>query len=116
MLIQPNIDGKRSKWVAKILEFDLDIKRTKLIKDQGLARLVDESNCRELGVNLLSTPSKNQLTETVYDHSHVILNLEECAWYKDIIYFLHNLKPPDGPDKNKVRDLKIKEIKFCIFD
>lgn len=31
-LIQPDIDGKRSKWIAKILEFDLEIKPTKLVK------------------------------------------------------------------------------------
>jgi hypothetical protein len=32
ILIQPNIDGKRSKWIAKILEFDLEMKPTKLVK------------------------------------------------------------------------------------
>jgi hypothetical protein len=32
ILIHPDIDGKRSKWIAKILEFDLEIKPTKLVK------------------------------------------------------------------------------------
>jgi hypothetical protein len=32
ILIHPNIDGKRSKWIAKILEFDLEMKPTKLVK------------------------------------------------------------------------------------
>jgi hypothetical protein len=45
MLIQPNIDEKRNKWIAKILEFDLEIKPTKLVKGQGLARLLAESKC-----------------------------------------------------------------------
>jgi hypothetical protein len=40
ILIQPDIDGKRSKWIAKILEFDLEIKPTKLVKGKGLAKLV----------------------------------------------------------------------------
>ena len=31
-------DGKRGKWIAVILEYDLEIKPTKLIKGQGLAR------------------------------------------------------------------------------
>jgi hypothetical protein len=39
ILIQPDIDGKRRKWIAKILEFDLEIKPTKLVKGQGLAKL-----------------------------------------------------------------------------
>jgi hypothetical protein len=44
ILIQKDIDGKRRKWIAKILEFDLEIKPTKFVKDQGLARLLAESN------------------------------------------------------------------------
>jgi hypothetical protein len=39
ILIQPYIDGKRSKWTTKILEFDIEMKPTKLVKGQGLARL-----------------------------------------------------------------------------
>ena len=35
-------DGKRGKWLAVILEYDLEIKPTKLIKGQGLARLIVE--------------------------------------------------------------------------
>jgi hypothetical protein len=40
ILIQPNIDGRRSKWIARILEFDLEIKPTKLFKGQGLANFL----------------------------------------------------------------------------
>jgi hypothetical protein len=44
ILIQVDIDKRRSKWISKILEFDLEIKPTKLVKGQGLARLLPESN------------------------------------------------------------------------
>jgi len=50
ILIQPDIDGRRGKWIAKILEFDLEINPTKLVKGQGLAKLLAESNCKALGV------------------------------------------------------------------
>jgi len=53
ILIQPDIDGRRSKWIAKILEFDLEIKPTKLIKGQGLAKLLAESNYKALEINLI---------------------------------------------------------------
>ena len=36
------------------MEFDLEIIPTKLIKGQGLARLLAESNCKVLDVNLIS--------------------------------------------------------------
>jgi hypothetical protein len=51
ILVQPDSDGRRGRWLAKIQEFDLEIKPMKLIKGQGLAKLLDESNYRALGVN-----------------------------------------------------------------
>jgi hypothetical protein len=60
ILIQPDIDGIRSKWIAKILEFDLEINPTKLVKGQGLARLLAESNCNDFGVNFINTFSEYQ--------------------------------------------------------
>ena len=42
VLIQPNIDGKRSKWIAKLIEFDVDIKPAKLVKGQGISKLLVE--------------------------------------------------------------------------
>jgi hypothetical protein len=60
--------------------------------------------------------SENQQTEIVDKDSHANLNLTECTWYKDIIYFLQKLRPPDGLDKNKVRALKLKAIKYCLID
>ena len=44
ILTQDGLDGKRGKWIATILEYDLQIKPTKLIKGQGLAKLMAESN------------------------------------------------------------------------
>jgi hypothetical protein len=54
ILIHPDIYGKRSKRIAKIMEFYLDMKPNKLVKGQGLARLLVESNCKELGVNFMN--------------------------------------------------------------
>ena len=32
VLTQPDIGGRRGRWIAKILEFDLEIKTTNLVK------------------------------------------------------------------------------------
>ena len=40
ILTQENLEGRRGKWIANILEFDIEIKPTKLIKGQGLAKLI----------------------------------------------------------------------------
>ena len=42
-----------------ILEYDLEIKPTKLIKGQGLEKLMVESNCDVLGINFIVDLSTN---------------------------------------------------------
>ena len=32
ILVQPDIEGKRGKWIARIMEYDVEIKPTKLVK------------------------------------------------------------------------------------
>ena len=55
ILTQESPDGKRGKWIATILEYDIEIKPTKLIKGQGLAKLMDESNYQALNINFIAT-------------------------------------------------------------
>jgi hypothetical protein len=104
ILVQPDIDGKRGRWIAKILEFDLEIKPTKLIKGQGLAKLLAESNCKALG--LVSSMSK--ISEVIQQPIFSgCLIAGKCAWYQvTFLYFLQELKPPDGMGKSKARALK----------
>ena len=40
IMSQQDCLGIRGKWVSKIQEYDLDIKPTKLIKGQGLAKML----------------------------------------------------------------------------
>jgi hypothetical protein len=86
ILIQPDIDGRRGKWISKILEFDLEINPTKLVKGQGLAKLLAESNCKALGVSFINSCSGNQQAELSSKISQGVLSLEECTWYRDILY------------------------------
>jgi len=113
ILVQPDIDGKRSKGVTKVLEFDLEIKPTKLIKGQGLAKLLAEENCKVLGLNFMDDNLEGKILEPVDDMT-VDSKLAKCNWYKDVIYFLKYFKPPPDYDKTRVRLLKLKTIKYCI--
>jgi hypothetical protein len=65
ILVQPDIDGKRSKWIVKILEFDLEIRPTKLIKGQGLAKLLVEANCQASGGKFHERMLKNSAGSAV---------------------------------------------------
>ena len=53
ILTQPDSEGKRGKWIANIMEYDVEIKPTKLVKGQGLAKLLAYSNCEAIGLHLM---------------------------------------------------------------
>ena len=40
VLLQGDVEGRRRKWIAKIQEYDLNIKPTKLVKGQGLEKML----------------------------------------------------------------------------
>ena len=56
-MTQPDSEGKRGKWIAKIMEYDVEIKPTKLVKGQGLAKLLADSNCEAIGLHLMAEQS-----------------------------------------------------------
>ena len=63
VLTQPDIDGKRTKWISKLIEFDIEVNPTKLVKGQGLANLMAKENCELLGINFTCVNSTNLQTE-----------------------------------------------------
>jgi hypothetical protein len=40
ILVQPDSEGKRGKWIVKLLEYDLHINPTLLTKGQGIFKLL----------------------------------------------------------------------------
>jgi hypothetical protein len=58
ILTQPNPEGKRGKWIVVLLEYDHEIKPMKLIKGQGLERLMAWMNCELLGINFTANLSE----------------------------------------------------------
>eukprot|EP00253_Pinus_taeda_P011343 PITA_11343 len=57
ILVQANPEGRRGKWIASLLEYDVEIKPTKLIRGQGLAKLMAETNLQVLDINLIAAMS-----------------------------------------------------------
>ena len=58
ILTQANPYGKRGKWIANLLEYDIEIKPTKLVKGKGLERLMAQSNIDCLDMNLIAEISE----------------------------------------------------------
>eukprot|EP00253_Pinus_taeda_P014804 PITA_14804 len=67
ILTQEGLEGKRGKWISNILEYDIEIKPTKLIKGEGLAKLMFETNFQVLDINQLDNEPElatPQISET----------------------------------------------------
>jgi len=64
IITQNGLDGKRGKWIAVILEYDIEIKPTKLIKGQGLAKFMVESNFNALDINMVFSLDDLEKLET----------------------------------------------------
>ena len=73
----------RGKWVSKTQEYDLDISPTKLIKNQGLAKMLAQGNEEDLGMVCQNEPSTTVFPPELQQLDH--------HWYSDIIFFLQNI-------------------------
>ena len=83
ILIQPETEGRRGCYIAKILEFDLEIRPTKLIKGKGLSRFLIESNCKDLGLNLVAYiqyHDQNRRIQPYFDYL-------QSDWYETLYIF-----------------------------
>jgi hypothetical protein len=83
ILVQKDCNRTRGRWITKIHEYDFEVRPTKLVRGQGLARMMVEKNLEAIKdrqvsaqVNLLTNPFRGS------------------DWYQDIILYLENLSCP----------------------
>jgi hypothetical protein len=98
--------GSRGRWIAKIQEYDLEIKPTKLIKGQGLAKMLIEGHEKALGMVC-------QIDNEEFPPN--LLKLEQVEWYTDIIFYLKNLTCPSHLVGHKKRALRLKSSKYVLL-
>ncbi len=91
----------------------MEIKPTKFVKGQGLAKLVAESNLHALDINMIASISNENEEGSSIQVSEMF---SLSPWYSDIIYVLKNLSPPPSMTRNKARTLKLKAAKFYILN
>ena len=84
-LTQSEPNGRRDKWIAVILEYDLEIKPTKFIKGKGLYKLMAQSNYDALDLNQLDFVAANHI---VSEKTILPSDFLASPWYKDIIFVL----------------------------
>eukprot|EP00253_Pinus_taeda_P027006 PITA_27006 len=113
ILVQADPEGRRGKWIAALLEYDVEIKPTKLIKGQGLAKIMVETNLQVHDINLIASMSDEDEENPSVQVSEMFLY---SPWHADILYVLQHLSSPPGMPRNKSITLKLKAAKFYILD
>jgi hypothetical protein len=111
IMTQNSLDGKRDKWIVVILEYDIEIKPTKIIKGHGLTKLMVESNFHALDINFIAA-----LDEQEEQKTPKVSEAFTSPWYTYFIFVLHHLQAPLVLTKTKDRFLKLKSMKFVILD
>ncbi len=76
-----------------MLEFRLEIKPTKLIKGQDLARLMTETNLDVVVINSIFELSDLPGEESVFKVEYFF---KQRQWYAEFVYILQNLKVQPG--------------------
>src|SRR5713226_7413123 len=99
ILTQPDSEGKRGKWIAKIMEYDVDIRPTKLAKGQGLAKLLAESNFQALGLHLMAKELAQEENQTELEKEKIMDFYSASTWYPGVVYFLLYLQCPEHLDR-----------------
>jgi len=113
VLMQIFLEGWQGKWIVAMLEYDLEIKPTNLIKGQGLAKIMVESNLHALDISLISVLFEEETEDSLVQ---VLDMFTSSPWYSDIFYVLQHLNPLSEVPKGKSRSLKLKASKYCILD
>jgi hypothetical protein len=119
ILVQSDSDDKRGRWLTKIQEFDLEIKPMRLVKGQGLANLLAESNFRALGTNSLQGYEEGEDMNKLDEKKSAIKieeNFASSDWYKNIASYLLTLKCPSDLSPSKARTLKMHVVKYWISE
>eukprot|EP00253_Pinus_taeda_P021306 PITA_21306 len=79
ILVQADPEGRQGKWIFALLEYDVEIKPTKLIKGQGFAKLMAETNLQVLDINLIAAMfDEDDENSSV----QVVKNCHECQIFE----------------------------------
>ncbi|KAH9323750.1 hypothetical protein KI387_018389, partial [Taxus chinensis] len=101
ILTQQEFGSKRGNWVAKVQEYDIDIKSTKLVRGKGFCELIVEG-------------AKHELLEEKVDLPTVLFLSSVDEWYADITHFLTYGECPSHLTTKEKRTVKLRSVQSCI--
>jgi hypothetical protein len=98
LLNQQLREGKWANWLAKIQEYDIEIKPLKAVKGQGLCKLIANNDSLD-GVILILVGEP----------------IEVLEWYKDIIFYLRSGQFLVTMNPKETRTFYMKSIQYLLI-
>jgi hypothetical protein len=93
-------EGRWKNWLAKLQEYDMEIKPLKVVRGQGLCKLMT-------GIEDVNIPHTDDVpTQDV--------SISRPEWYKDIIFYLKYGQFPIVMSPKERRDLKMKTNQYVL--
>lgn len=116
ILVQGDNKGRRGRWIAKIQEYEIQIKPTKLIKGQGLANILSKSNYQAVGIILITEEGRleDHHSGIKTDEHKIYAKYEGSPRYKNIVQYLLFLRCLLGFDRSKYLSLRLQAKKYII--
>lgn len=95
-LLRKDLNDKRVGWVTKVMEFDVDIKVTKLVRGKGLCvQLVDHTKNSE--------EDEENVFLALQDEEQVVVRIPPISWVQEMTHFLLTGECPHGLSKSRRR-------------
>ena len=111
LLIQKEPGDQRGNWLTTLQEYDLEIKPTKLVKGQGLCKLVAEAQDPQM------EEEEGWDNEVDLMQSEVLyMPTSTNSWYNDLKYYLTHGSSPNHLDARKKRALRLKSSQYQLID
>jgi hypothetical protein len=109
--MQQEMGERRGNWMVFIQEFDLDIKPTKIVRDQGLCKLATKSQ------DLIESENLGWDNELSLWCSEVMyIPPGQDSWYTDLSYFLHHGTFLEHLNPRERRALRLKSTQYCLIN
>ena len=98
------------------MEYDVDIRPTKLVKGQGLAKLLAKSNCQALGLHVMAEEPAQEENQAELEKEKIMDFYSASTWYANIVYFLLYLQCLEHLDRKAARSLKLITTNYCLIE
>lgn len=108
-LLSKDINDKRASWITKVIEYDISIMVTKLVRGKGL--------CEQLVGSAVNSKEEEQQVETVLENDERLdVPAIPTTWNQQIAYYLQTCDYPKCLDRSKRRYFRLQAIPYALID